>query len=219
MLNLGKRQLGHLNNECHQAVHDCAHGCKVVEGYEGIHLELGAGEETLDHDEARGLEDDTSDLEEEASHVELNLAVGCNDHTNDNEGNIAECLEVWWCDSKDPRSDEHSNRCGGFEHLNEGDGEVEVGQVTADQRQREHEANGYNGSKIDSAGHGDLLARVQHVGCPRQDLGHERGKGEMPCCEEDWVVEPSGVQNPFVEDDECGRDGNPGHDVDCGMQT
>lgn len=44
-----------------------------------------------------------------------------------------------------------------LDHLNEGDGEVEVCEVTADKRQREEDTNGDNGSKVDSAVHGDFL--------------------------------------------------------------
>lgn len=36
---------------------------KVVNGNQGVHLEFGGAEETLDHDQAQGLEDDTPDLD------------------------------------------------------------------------------------------------------------------------------------------------------------
>lgn len=36
---------------------------KVVDGHQGVHLEFGRAEETLDHDQAQGLEDDTTNLD------------------------------------------------------------------------------------------------------------------------------------------------------------
>lgn len=76
-----------------------------------------------------------------------------------------------------------------LEHLDKGDAEVEVCQVTADERQGEHEANGDNGAQVDPAGHGDLFPRVEHGGEAGHELGHEGGEAEMPCCEDDcWGV-------------------------------
>jgi hypothetical protein len=72
-----------------------------------------------------------------------------------------------------------------LDHLDEGDGEVKVGEVTANERQREEDTNGNNGSKVDSAVHGDLLPRVQDCGETSKDLGANGCKTEMPCCEED----------------------------------
>lgn len=36
---------------------------KVVDGNQGVHLEFGRAEETLDHDQAQSLEDDTTNLD------------------------------------------------------------------------------------------------------------------------------------------------------------
>ena len=36
---------------------------KVVDGHQGVHLEFGRAEETLYHDQAQGLEDDTTNLD------------------------------------------------------------------------------------------------------------------------------------------------------------
>ena len=72
-----------------------------------------------------------------------------------------------------------------LDHLDEGDREVEVGEVTADERQREEDTNGNNGSKVDSAVHGNLLSGIQDCGETSEDLGADGCKTEMPCCEED----------------------------------
>lgn len=80
-----------------------------------------------------------------------------------------------------------------LEHLNEGNTEVQVGDVTANEGQREEETNWNNGPEVDSAGHWDLLARVESLGETGHDLGNEGGEGKMPCCKEDWVLEVRGV--------------------------
>lgn len=71
-----------------------------------------------------------------------------------------------------------------LEHLDEGDGEVEVGDVAANERQREHDTNGDNGAQVDLTGHGNLLARVEDCGEAGEDLGHQSRKAQVPCCED-----------------------------------
>lgn len=83
-----------------------------------------------------------------------------------------------------------------LEHLDEGDTEVHVCEVTTDERQGEKETNWNNGSEVHSAGHGDLLSGVEDVCEAGHDLGHEGCKGKMPCREENgkawrivnWVI-------------------------------
>jgi hypothetical protein len=118
-----------------------------------------------------------------------------------------------------------------LEHLNEGDTEVQVCLVTADQTQTEEETYGHNGAQVDFAGHGHLLSRVEDGGEPGEDLGHDGREDQMPCCEEDGEVwqrllarswlqllaaaaggcdEFGSVQNVLVEDDGAGAEGDPG---------
>jgi len=96
-----------------------------------------------------------------------------------------------------------------LEHLDEGNGEVEVCEVTADERQREHDTDWDDGAQVYSAGHWNLLPRIQYSCKSSETLGHNSRKGQMPCCEDDWVVELGGVENPFVEDDNTGGEGDP----------
>ena len=72
-----------------------------------------------------------------------------------------------------------------LEHLDERDGEVEVGHVAADERQREHDTDGDNGAQVNLSGHGDLLARIKDSGEASETLGHQSCKAQMPCCEDD----------------------------------
>jgi hypothetical protein len=70
-----------------------------------------------------------------------------------------------------------------LEHLDEGDGQVDVGHVAEHETQTEEDADGDNGAEIDASSHGHLLPRVQH-GCEAgQQLGHDGGEDQMPCCE------------------------------------
>ena len=68
-----------------------------------------------------------------------------------------------------------------LEHLDERDGEVKVGHVTADERQREHDADRDNCAQVDLASHGNLLARIEDAGEASEALGHQGRKAQMPC--------------------------------------
>lgn len=72
-----------------------------------------------------------------------------------------------------------------LEHLDEGNREVQVGLVTADQTQTEEYANGNDGAEVDAAVHRHLLARVQDTGEASEGLGHDGRKGQMPSGQED----------------------------------
>jgi hypothetical protein len=115
LLDIGPAHVGHLNEQADDSVHDSASGCKVVERDERVHLELGGREELLHHDQAGGLECNTGKLEEETGHDKLDLAVGGNDHTKDDEGDVAESLQVQRGDAHDPGCHKDSNRRGGLE--------------------------------------------------------------------------------------------------------
>ena len=114
LLNIGPAHVGNLNEQADNSVHDGASRRKVVEGNKGIHLELSRREELLDHDQTGGLEGDAGKLEEETGHDELDLAVGGNDHTKDDEGDVAESLQVERGDAHDPGCQKDSNGCGGL---------------------------------------------------------------------------------------------------------
>lgn len=137
-----------IGEEGDNAVGDGACGSVVVEGDKRVHLELGGAKETLDHDQAESLEDDTTNLDEETKQVELDLTEGRDDNTDDNDGDIAEGLEVGRGNAKRPGGQQGSDGIGGLEHLNEGYTQVEVGEVTADQGQAEHDTDGHNGAAI-----------------------------------------------------------------------
>ena len=66
-----------------------------------------------------------------------------------------------------------------LEHLNEGDTEVQICQVAADQAEREEEADRDNSAQVDAASHLNSLATVEERGVPGEDLGHDCSKGEM----------------------------------------
>lgn len=147
-VNIVHRHARDIGEEGDNAVGDGAGGSIVVERDKRVHLELGRAEETLDHDQTEGLEDDTADLDDETKHVELDLTERGDHNTDDNDGDIAEGLEVGWGNAEGPGSQQGSNSIGGLEHLDEGDTQVEVGEVTADQGQAEHDTDGHNGAAV-----------------------------------------------------------------------
>lgn len=107
--------MGDLEEEGNDTVHNGAGGCKVVQRDEGIHLELGRAEQTLNHGQTNGLEAQTEDLVDEADHDEFDLTNGCNHDTDDDERDIAQGLHVWWADTKGPAGEENGNGGGGLE--------------------------------------------------------------------------------------------------------
>lgn len=65
--------LWHFPEKSDQTVHDSADWSEVVKGDEWVHLVLGGGEESLDHDETDSLEHNTTSLEEETDQDELDF--------------------------------------------------------------------------------------------------------------------------------------------------
>lgn len=171
--------LGDLPEERNHAVHDSAHGGKVVDRHEGVHLVLGRAQQGLDQVEADSLEDDTKDLEDETNPDELDLTEGGDYDTNDDGRDVEQHLHVGSSNAHGPTGQKHGDRGGGLEHLDEGDTEVQVGQVAADQTQTEEDTDGHNGAQVDAARHLDSLATIEEVGVAGQDLRHDRGKGQV----------------------------------------
>lgn len=54
--------LGNFKEKSSDTVHDETSGSKIVEGHEGVHLELGGAEKSLDHDQTDRLENGSKDL-------------------------------------------------------------------------------------------------------------------------------------------------------------
>ena len=165
---------GQLGKKQNDTVDDGARRGVVVERDERVHLEVGAAEQALNHDQTDSLEDDTSALEEESNHDELDLAHGCDDDTNDDKGDVSKRLQVDRRDTETPSSEEDSDRHGSLEevsncssvlapgptyleHLDKGNTQVEICLVTADQAHAEEDADGDNGSQVYTSSHGHLL--------------------------------------------------------------
>lgn len=114
VLNVCHGHLWDLKQKSSDTVHDGASWCKVVKRDKRIHLEFGRRQQTLDHGETDGLEDDTGDLKEETSENELDLAKGSNDNTDDDQRDVSESLEVWWRNAHSPSSEKDSDWSSGL---------------------------------------------------------------------------------------------------------
>ena len=90
---------------------------------------------------------------------------------------------------------------------------MEVCGVGEDQAHAEESTNWHDSAEVDPTGHWNLLSRVEKGGEASHQLGHGCGEDEMPCREEDWILEAFPVQDPFVEDDD-GRAERYPHSVD-----
>lgn len=187
MVDLGHGNLGDLPEQGDNTVHDGANGSKVVEGDEGVHLEVGGAEQALNHGKTKGLKHDTSHLEKEADKDKVDFTKGGNNDTDDNGGDVEELLEVGLGDAERPAGDEDRDGGGGLEHLDKGDGEVEVGQVTANQTETEEETNGDDGAEVDAASHLDILTTIEDAGPAGEGLGNDGGKDQVVGGEDDGV--------------------------------
>lgn len=116
-----------------------------------------------------------------------------------------------------------------LEHLDEGNGEVEVGQIAADQTQAEEDTNGDNCADVDPAGHLDRLAAIEEGSPVGEDLGHQGREDEVVGRQNDrvacstisvsderraghWIsvlTEVEGIKNPFVEQNDRGGQADP----------
>lgn len=129
-----------LGERKHQSVDSSAHGSKVVEGDERVHLE--ALEENLDHDETRGLESNRQHLADETRHGKCTLAVRSEGNTErdaaDNHGKSAgELLEA-----ESERDEQNCNRRESLQHLDEADAKSEVSHVAENEGAGEKGTNG-----------------------------------------------------------------------------
>lgn len=97
-----------------------------------------------------------------------------------------------------------------LQHLDEGNTQVEISHVTADQTQTEHKTDGNDSAKVDTAGHLDGLAAVQNVGGTGKDLGHNGREGQVPCCEDNGEAEVGVVEEVLVEQNDTGAQSDPG---------
>ena len=190
-----------LPEKSNDAVHEGADGSEVVERNQGIHLELGGAQETLDHGKTEGFEGNTSDLEDDTQPDELELAVRSDNDTDNDNGHVKENPQVDRRYTKGPAGEENSDGGSGLdskgqslayvdsvakrifgtdlEHLDEGNAEIEIGEVAADQTQAEEETDRDNGAQIDLASHLNRLPAIEQCGIPSKDLGHDSRENQM----------------------------------------
>lgn len=188
VVNLSHGDLGELPDQGNDSVHDSADRSKVVEGHQGIHLEVGRAQQALDHGESEGLEDDTGNLVDDTNDNEVDFAHRGNDDTDDNGGDIEELLQVRLRHAQGPTRDQNGDRRGGLEHLDEGNRQVEVGQVAADKTQAEEDTNWHDGSQVHATRHLNRLSAIEHRRPAGHDLGDNRGKGQVVGREDNGVA-------------------------------
>ena len=74
-----------------------------------------------------------------------------------------------------------------LEHLNEGDAEVQIGEVTADQAQAEEEADWDDGAQVDAPRHLDRFPAIEQCRVPSEKLCHDGRKGQVEGGQDDRV--------------------------------
>lgn len=84
VVKVGNTEGGDLSDQRNQKIHGSADGRKVVQTNERVHLLAVALKQNLDHDEAHGLEHDSTELVEETLERESDLAEAGKSDTKDN---------------------------------------------------------------------------------------------------------------------------------------
>ena len=107
-------QVGHLEEQSGDTVHDGTDGSKVVQRDQRVHFVLGRTQETLHHDQAGGLEDDPSDLVQETNEDELDLTERGDNDTEDDDSNVGENLEVDGSHTHSPGGQQDGDGGGGL---------------------------------------------------------------------------------------------------------
>ena len=141
-----------------------------------------AREQDLNHDDAHGLEHDAADLEEEAGEAEVDLPHASDGHAGHDAEDGEHAAEIGVLDAPCPGDKQHGDGRGGLEHLDEGDAQVQIGQVAADETSAVEQSDRYDGAQVQAARHLHLVSAIEQAGGPRQDLRGDRREDEMPTC-------------------------------------
>ncbi|KAM1313262.1 hypothetical protein ACFX2F_017312 [Malus domestica] len=191
--------------------------CDVVERCYGVEGNAFGCEEDLDQDKAGGLECDCAELEHDAPGVESGLSVGGDGDADGNGDHVDHGVSLegllFEGDANGVDRDGHE----GLEHLDEGDGEVDVGGVGEPEGEGVESADGDDGGEVEVAGHGDGLDEAEDAdeeegqGGAEGHVDHGEGDGEGP------VVHLL-VEDVFVVDDDGEGEEDPDGDVGVGEE-
>ncbi|KAK4760124.1 hypothetical protein SAY87_023255 [Trapa incisa] len=143
----------------------------VVEGSDRVQLNPLGSQQDLDHYQSRGFEGDGSELEEDAPGVELGLSVS-GDGDIEGDGEHVEhgvALEGLFLEEDADGVDGDGHE--GLEHLDEGNGEEDVGGVGGPEGERVEGADGDDRGEVKLPGHGDGIDELENL----DDGGGEGG--------------------------------------------
>lgn len=113
-------EVGDLEEESSDTVHDSTDRSEVVEGDKRVHLVLGGAEQALNHDQTSGLKDNTTELEEESDEDKADLTERGNDDTKHDNADVHQDLQVDRSHAHTPSSEENSNRGGSLSGSEQG---------------------------------------------------------------------------------------------------
>ena len=114
----------------------------------------------------------------------MNLAEAGEGNTGHDTQDVEHAAHVRVFDTPRPGGKQHGNGSGGLEHLNEGDAQVHIGEVAADETGAVKKADGDNGAQVKTTRHFNLVASIDEFGSPGQELGGDRREHKMPACED-----------------------------------
>lgn len=73
------------------------------------------------------------------------------------------------------RNEEVRTRAADLQHLNEGNAEIEIRLVTADQAEAVKDTDGYNGPHVQPRCHSNNVSSIEEAAKAREDLGRDGG--------------------------------------------
>eukprot|EP00268_Persea_americana_P015546 TRINITY_DN1721_c1_g1_i1.p1 TRINITY_DN1721_c1_g1~~TRINITY_DN1721_c1_g1_i1.p1 ORF type:complete len:365 (+),score=62.89 TRINITY_DN1721_c1_g1_i1:532-1626(+) len=187
---------------------DKAAGGDVVEGSDGVESDPFGGEQDLDEDEAGGLKGDGGELEEDAPGVESRLAVGGYGDAEGDGDHVGHGVRLERVLLEEDADGVDGDWHEGFEHLDEGDGEVDVGRVGEPEAESVEGADGDHRTDVQLAGHGDWLYNVEDSHQKKCDRGAEEHVDHGERDREGPVVHLP-VEDVFVVDDHRKREEDP----------
>ncbi|PON76969.1 hypothetical protein TorRG33x02_241540 [Trema orientale] len=196
---------------------DEAARCHVVERGDGVERDPLRGEQDLDHDEPRGLEGHGAELEEDTPGVESGLAVGGHGDAEGDREHVDHGVGLEGLLLEDDADGVNGDGHEGLEHLDEGDGEVDVGGVGEPEGERVEGPDGDDGGEVEVAGHGDRLDDLEDADEEEGEGGAEghvdHGEGDR-----EWPVVHLLVEDVLVVDDDGETQEDPYGDVGVGEQ-
>lgn len=155
----------------------------------------------MDEDKPGGFKRDGAELEEDTPCIETGFAVGSDGDAGGDGEHVTHGVVFVGFFAEEDADGVNSDGHEGFEHLDEGDGEVDVGGVGEPEGEGVESADGDDGGEVDVARHGDGFDEAEDADEEESEGGAEghvdHGEGDW-----EWPIVHLLVEDVFVVDDD-----------------